>query len=321
MKTRNELRGITHTMKRLYCTAVVLTAMCGLALSSYAQGLVSNVWNTGVYTYPAPPTYSEMGTDSNSSGDLESWWSVGGSGTLDSYAGHLVMTNVATGSSSFTTYFTPEGSEVTLANGGDQLKVTWVFTPQGVNTSNTSQGFALGVADTPGVARLTNNASPGSAVYAMYMNMGNTLKNSNPFLLKEWNASLNSDFIAHQGNWLPLTNGVASGAHGYDSGTSYTFTMTLTRDVSDPSKLDVLATMIGGTINGSGTASVYYVDSTPNSWTYDTFGLRPSNSAITASYFDTTLFQVDYIPEPSTLVLAGAGLGLMIAMIRRRRRS
>ena len=60
-------------------------------------------------------------------------------------AGHLTM-NQQTGSSSLTTYFTPSGSPVTLANVGDSLKVTWVFTPNGaVAQSNTSQNFRFGL--------------------------------------------------------------------------------------------------------------------------------------------------------------------------------
>lgn len=297
-------------------------------MSSQAGTLVSNVWNFGTYTYPAVPTYSEAGTDANSSGDLESSWFSGGSSTLGPSVGHLVMTNGAT-SATHTTYFTAEGSEVTLANAGDALKVTWVFTPQGVNTSNTSQGFLLGIADSPSAARLTGNAAPPAEVYkgyAMFMNMGNTLKNSNPFQLREWVTGLNSDWLAHSSNWAVDANGATSGNHGYDSATTYTYVMTLTRNAgvdtiggNADDGLDIVSTMTGGTLNNVGSATVSFTDTTPNSFTYDTFGLRPSAAASTATTFDTTLFQVEFIPEPSTLGLAAMGLGLMIAAIRRRR--
>lgn len=312
MKTRNLFSIITFV------------AICGLALSSRATILVNDTWNTGTYTDPAAPQYSEYGTDSNGSGDLQSAWFSGGSSAFGPSAGHLVMTNGGT-SATHTTYFTPEGSEVTLANSGDQLKVTWVFTPQGVNTSNTSQGFLLGIADSPSAARLTGNAAPPAAVYqgyAMFMNMGNTLKNSNPFQLREWHTGLSSDWLAHSSNWDALGNGVASGVHGYDSGSTYTCVMTLTRNAS--SGLDIVSTMTGGTIGGSGSITFSFTDATPNSFSYDTFGLRPSTAGSTATTFDTTLFEVETsfpvaIPEPSTLLLAGMGLGLMIAAIRRRR--
>jgi hypothetical protein len=95
--------------------------------------------------------------------------------------------------------------------------------------------------------------------------------------------------------------------------------MTLTRDGSG--NLDITSTMIGGTLKGSGTATVSYVDSSPNSFSYDTFQLRPANANSTAATFDTTLFQVQFItvPEPSTVMLVGAGLGLMLGLVRRRR--
>jgi hypothetical protein len=86
--------------------------------------------------------------------------------------------------------------------------------------------------------------------------------------------------------------------------------------------LELISQMAGGSLGGSGLISVTYTDSTPNSLTFDTFALRTSAIASSADSFDTSLFEVSgpvIIPEPSTLVLASAGLGLMIAMFRRRR--
>lgn len=311
MKTRN-LFGV-----------ITFVAICGLALSSQAQ-LVSNTFNTGVRTYPAAPTYSEMGFDSNTSVDLESAWFVGGSGTLGAQVGTLMMSNAAS-STSYTTYFTPESTPVTLSAVGDQLKVTWVFTPRNVNTSNTSQGFILGIVDSPSAARLTVDGSPGSAVYAGYsmrMNMGNTLKNSNPFGLYEWAIGANSGaLLSASGNWALLANGIGSPVlAGYVSGTQYTYTMTMT--LLAGGNLELISQMSGAGLAGSGAISVTFTDSSPNSLTFDTFGLRPSTIGSTADSFDTTLFQVEgpvIIPEPSTLLLVSAGFGLMIAAFRRRR--
>ena len=67
---------------------------------------------------------------------------------MTSSTGHLVTT-VTSSSSSWTTYFTTESSPVTLAGAGDELKITWVFTPSGVATSGTSQDFRLAVVDSP----------------------------------------------------------------------------------------------------------------------------------------------------------------------------
>ncbi len=285
-------------MKRLIRFTLVIILMSGAA-ASQATVLVSNVWNTGVRTYPAyndpNSPYSEMGVDYNSSGDLESAWFSAGSGSAVTTVGHLNLQN-GSSSTSWTTYFTPESSPVTLTGPGDQLKITWVFTPANVNTNNTSQQFVLCAVDTPSGARLTADGTPGSAAYtgyAMYMNMGVTLGNSNPFQLRERGVS-SGDLMVSGGNWTALANGATSGNHGYDSSTPYTFVMIFTRNASDG--LDIVVTMTGGTLNNSGSATVSYSDSTPNTFTFDTFALRPQSAAKTADAFDTTRFEVEFIP-------------------------
>ena len=282
-----------------YLRQIILILMFGAAVPGYATVLVSNVWNTGVRSYPAyndpNSPYSEMGVDYNASGDFESAWFSSGSGSAVTTVGHLNLQNGST-STSWTTYFTTESSPVFLAGTGDQLKVTWVFTPTNVNLSNTSQQFVLCVVDTPSGARLTSDAVPGSAAYtgySMYMNMGQTLGNASPFQLKERSVT-SGDLMVSSGNWTALANGATSGNHGYDSGTQYTFVMTFTRNAADG--LDIVATMTGGNLNSSGSATVSYSDSTPNSFTFDTFALRPQSASKTADVFDTTLFEVEFIP-------------------------
>jgi len=292
----------------------------GLALPSYGAVLVSNVWNTGVSTYPASPTYSEMGVDSNSSGDLESAWFRGGNGALIPSAGHLLINNFTAASHTLTTYFTSEGSEVNLADPGDMLKVTWVFTPSGILSNNNSgSGLRLCVVDSPSAARIAADATPGAAIYTgygMFMNMGFQLSNATPFQLME-RATTSQNLLSSSAGWSFLTNNAVLGTTGYANGTTYTYTMTLTRNGSGG--LDVVSTMAGGSIGGTGSITDTYTDSTPSGFLYDTFAIRPSDANSSAAQFDTTLFQVEFIPEPSTFVLVAAGLGLMIGAIRRRR--
>jgi pectate lyase len=282
----------------------VLLAFVLLSASVFparAAVLVSNVWNTAVRTYPAAndpnSPYSEMGVDYNASGDFESAWFNGGSGTMTPSTGHLVTT-VTASSSSWTTYFTTESSPVTLAGTGDQLKVTWVFTPTGVATSGTSQGFRLAVVDSPSAARLTSDGSPGSSTYAgyaMFMNMATTLGSSTSFQLMDRTApGTSSAFLSSSGSWTGVANGAGKSVTGYTSGTQYTFVMTFTRNAANG--LDITATMTGGSLNNTGTATVSYTDAAPNTFTFDTFGLRPSDAVDSASSFDTTLFKVEFIP-------------------------
>ena len=288
-------------MKNHRLLPLIFMLAFGAVLPGYATVLVSNVWNTGVRTYPAyndpNSPYSEMGVDYNSSGDFESAWFNGGGGTMTSSVGHLVTT-VTTSSSSWTTYFTTEANPVTLGGAGDQLKITWVFTPSSVATSGTSQGFRLAVVDSPSAARLTADGSPGSSTYAgyaMFMNMATTLGSSSSFQLMDRNApGTSSALLSSSGSWTGLANGAGKSVTGYASGTQYTLVMTFTRNASNG--LDITATMTGGNLNNTGSATVSYSDSAPNTFTFDTFAVRPSDAADSAASFDTTLFEVEFIP-------------------------
>ena len=288
-------------MKLLLQSLLASLLLSRTVLPGHATVLVSNVWNTGVRTYPAfndtNSPYSEMGVDYNASGDFESAWFNGGSGTMTPSTGHLVTT-VTTSSSSWTTYFTTEPSPVTLAGTGDQLKITWVFTPSSVATSGTSQGFRLAVVDSPSAARLTSDGSPGSSTYAgygMFMNMATTLGSSTSFQLMDRTApGTSSALLSSSGSWTGLANGAGKSVTGYTSGTQYTFVMTFTRNAANG--LDITATMTGGSLNNTGTATVSYTDNAPNTFAFDTFALRPSDAVDSAASFDTTLFEVEFIP-------------------------
>ena len=82
-------------MKYLRQIVLILTLLFGVAVPGHATVLVSNVWNTGVRTYPAyndtNSPYSEMGVDYNASGDFESAWFMGGYATATVAPGHLTL--------------------------------------------------------------------------------------------------------------------------------------------------------------------------------------------------------------------------------------
>lgn len=294
--------------------ALLAAAALAFAGTTRAANVVNDTWLDGSDSDPASPVYSENGTDGDADGNLESAWFQGGGGVLDPVGpGGPLRGTVTTSSSSWTTYFTPEASPITLNNAGDQLRVTWVFTPGTVGTGNTSQDFRLAVVDSPSAARLTANGSPGSSTYtgyAMFMNMAPTLGNSNPFQLREHDN--NGAMLSSSGDWQGLANGATTGNTGYASDTQYTYTMSITRTAAG--ELDIVSTMAGGSLDNDGIATVSFTDATPNggSYSFDTFTLRPSSSTNTAAQFDTSLLRVEFVPEPSSLALIGvAGLAAL----------
>jgi hypothetical protein len=298
-------------MKSLNSIVIALTATCVFAMSSHAQVLVNDTWADGNRTSSGP---DGGGIDSQ-------WFSSSGAALTVPFAGTM-RAAVPVGSLSETTYFASQ----TLANTGDELMFTWVFTPTTL-TQNSSQAFNLAVVN--GATHLAaDGASPASQVYAgysMFMNMAPTLGNANPFALREWIATSGA-LLSASGNWGAngaagtLANGATSANAGYTSGSTYTLVMTLTRNAS--SGLDITTTTTGAGLNGTGSATLAYTDATPNTFTYDTFALRQTGSASGAAQVDTTLFKVEFIsvPEPTTLALAGLGL-LGLAGFRRMRRS
>lgn len=294
---------------------------------AYSQVIVNDTWFDGDRNDPASPVYSEYGVDADFDGNLESAWYWGGAGSLNPVgAGGPLrgdMTVGGTSSASWTTYFTPDATPVTLGSPGSRLTVTWVFTPSNVNAQNTSQNFRLALVDTPEASRLAVDGNPGDSTYVgygMFMNMGQTLGRSTPFSLMERSQLGLGNLLSSSGNWASLIDDGNTGDTGYASGTQYTFVMTATRTASG--ELDLTASMTGGSLGNDGTLEVAFTDATPNSFTFDTFAIRPSGATTTAELFDTSLFRVELtqVPEPASTTLVGLGLLGLFSAYRRARR-
>ncbi len=93
-------------------------------------------------------------------------------------------------------------------------------------------------------------------------------------------------------------------------------TWLMTRGASNDLIIDVK--MQGGTLNNSGTAEVVNFDDTaPNTFSFNTFNVRPASNTGTATSFDFNSFTVTTnvaVPEPASLlllVLGGSALGVI----------
>jgi hypothetical protein len=292
-------------------TLLVLT---GCAANTFAANLINDTWKDQERHQPGSPTYSENGIDSDVDGNLESaWFNTDNSTTSMTVVddaipgGDYTLRSVPnfTGSASWTTYLTPAASPVTLAGVGDQLRITWKFTPIGVdatNTSNTGQNFRVAVVDWPegSTARLTTNGAPANAAYAGYaMFMHMRTNYAGAFQLRErTNATVAGAFLGTSGVWTGTLANDTSTGDGYTDGTNYTFFFQAT--LLTGGSLEIVATMTGGTLGGDGQLSMTYTDAAPNSLTFDTFGVRPTTGNTTATNFITTLFKAEFTPGGCT---------------------
>jgi hypothetical protein len=301
------------------------------AQAAQAANLVNDFWADGTDDDPASPVYSENGTDTDLDGDLESAWFQGGGGSLNPAGPNGPLEMIMDGgplgssSSSWTTYFTPEGSEANLSAPGQKLRVTWLFTTHEVNSTNTSQNFRIALVDSPGASRVPANGTPGNAAYqgyAIFGNMGETFGHAEPFeLMERTNPAVSSALLSASGSWeddFLAASGGTNGNPGYSDNTTYKLVMELTRTPAN--SLDITATITGGNVNGTGTMTVTANDATPQSFIYDTFALRPSSALTTTDQFDTHYFRVQVIiPEPASALMLALG-ALPLTLLRWRSR-
>jgi len=330
------------TNKQYGMVALVATAVCAWALSARAQGtnvLVNDTWRAGNRITPAPPTFAEnngvTGFDADSDGDLSSAWFKAGSGNLAIVTNNapitgpniLEGTTSTAGSAHWYTYFTQPLTPVTLSypsTVSQEMQLTWVFTPTGIAPQNSNSGLTLALGLTPSGTRKTADASLPTANYtnafAAFINMAPQFGTAGGLNMRKWTLAGSGSLAGTVGNYGSALASAGNGAFqtGYISGTNYTFVMDLDMTASG---LQVTETMSGYNLNNTGSMSVTYTDPSyiGQSVSYDTFVIRPTSQSTTASAFDTSLFQVIIIPEPSTVALAAMGLGLALGLIRRRR--
>jgi hypothetical protein len=316
-------------MKRrsLFSLATFLAASLG-AMSASAAILVNDTWQDANRTDPTTTVstgpHSEFGTDADADGDLESVWYSSPAAATSASAGHLVFDNTNgganTGSSSYTTFFAPDATPVTLAQ-GETLRVTWVFTPDGVGTNN-GRNLRMALVDTAGADRRTTDGSPNNSTYSGYrisLNVAQTLI-ANTMELRERTQFAADNLLVNDDRWSGgLASVGADGAAGMVNGTPYTFVWSIKRTLADEMQID--ASLSGGSYAGTGSLALSFTDASANngSFSFDTFAMRPGSAVNTANSFDTSLFRVEVIPIPEPTGLALAAVVGAAALFRRRR--
>ena len=312
-------------MKQLKFVPVFLAVVAGISLNSQAAFLVNDTFQDANRSDAGLNVHSEQGVDTDADLNIESRWFGNPPAGLTSTPGHMLGAVGASSSASWTTYFTESfASSVNLANAGDTLKVTWVFTPTGVTASNNSQGLRLALLQTPNGGRLATDNTPANQAYAgygLFQSFGTVLgrNNGDNFNLMEWATPGGANNILSTGAAYTKRAGDGTlGAVGFVDNTQYTFTMTAQRTALG--ELQLNTSMTGGSINGSGTLAASFLDTTPSSFTFDTFALRPGSAAISAATFDTSLFSVEVTQAPEPNVAALMGLSIMGLIAARRSR-
>ncbi len=315
---------------RLSVSAAVLMFL--FAAQASAVIVVSDAFRDANRTQPAAPTYSENGVDSDADGDIESaWYRTGTGSTASVTAGHFVTTAGTGSSMTMTNYFTPEVAPVTLTNVGDSIVVAWTFKTGIVSTTSTgNQDLRIGLLNSPTAAsRVSTDTSPGNFLYSGYASFlnfrGGTLGNATPMRTMEWINPAASAILGTAGNYGIVGTGataVVGTTPGYADNTTYTFTMSVTKTAAGA---DISQSMVGGMLNTSGTLALLVSDAAPQPLLFDTFVVRPGTPELTSTFFDTTMFQVEFIagtaiPEPALLPVLAAGLLGLTAVVRRRLR-
>lgn len=221
------------------------------------------------------------------------WFSYGG--TMTDSPGHLVITTTNTTDYFATFYFATTNAPLTLAQPGNQIKLTWRFTPSAVFTGGTQTPLAFGLINTPDTNRLTADAAPVFGNYAGYSTFTSAYYGQLFYWLQQgsWadptvpNVLFVGDRPVYGGWSEPAAAANYSG--GDTNGVPYTFTMTLTRLESNKLAVNTLVKNDTGFVVQS-----QYVDDQPNTFAFNTATIYAMSQL--SGTFDTTRFDVEFNP-------------------------
>ncbi len=232
------------------------------------------------------------------------------------------------GSQKMWTHFAPDGSPVSLGV-GEQLRATIEFTPRTALYDNSSRSLRFGLFNDPTDSQVmsdTNDDGGGtgdpwtdSTGYGVQVALSTGATSSANANVGKRTDLLNNSLMGSSGAWTfdsggdPIVNSLD---------TLYTMVLELDRTAADQVNVTFSISDAGGLIsthtitddpNGSG---AFGTD--PVATQFDHLFFRFSNNTSTADDLDFSRIAVEYIPEPSAVVMLGFG-GLMLVGRRRRR--
>jgi hypothetical protein len=303
-------------MKRLRSLVPVLAALSGLAASASATVIVDQTtWTTETRMLTSLP--NRVG-----------WFSNTSAGTLSVANGNLIGTISSSSSAIWVTHFTSAASPQTIAV-GQALKVSLVFTPTDVS-QNTNRGLRIGLfnfsngtrANSDGLS--TSGLGAGVTGYMLNANFSQTVgagtvdAPQGALQIMERTSISSVSLMGTTSDFAVLgTGGIMTGEPAFQSNTQYTFEFTIVRNADSVDIITSFTDGLGFSTSHTVTDSTNFID------TFDTFAIRPANSAQVASSFIIDQFKVELvtapIPEPSTYAAIVGVLGLSLAIWRRRR--
>ena len=321
-----------EVMKTFLRYGVAVAALCAFTVSAQATVLIDEQFESGYNRTSVYIANSNMA------------WFKGRSNTSATVnVGSLSFsTSSSSGASGYWGYFTdPAGSvgsvgsasSVTaghLALGiGDKLTVSIGFSLGTIPASTSAGALRFGLLDSaaasqvPDQTRFTVDANSGPSNgafindpgYGAFLPLTSATALTDQINLNRRTTFTSSNLMSTAGDWTSLAS-VGGAYNPLSSGVNYTFNYSVAR--LDASTWELSASIVdtlSQTVMTSGSAQTASGQSS-----FDWIIWRmPAEAVGNPDVFTDLKVEVVAIPEPSTLVLVGAGLGMLFGMIRRRR--